>query len=90
MAHGHWVELWAEATRGLAAYRRAQFAEVVAWADRCPARGPGSWNRELPAHVLRDMALAGPGRLRRPPRWESRSEVEEGAPLTSDHQGPPF
>ena len=62
MAQGHWVVPWAEATRGLAAYRRAQFADAVAWADRCLARGPGDWNRELPAHLVRAMALARLGR----------------------------
>jgi serine/threonine-protein kinase len=63
MARGHFVEPWAEATRGLAAYRRAQFADAVAWADRCLARGPGYWNRELPAHLVRAMALSRLGRL---------------------------
>jgi hypothetical protein len=63
MAQGHWVQPWAEATRGLAAYRRAQFADAVAWADRCLARGPGDWNRELPAHLVRAMALSRLGRL---------------------------
>jgi serine/threonine protein kinase/tetratricopeptide (TPR) repeat protein len=62
MARGHWVAPWAEATRGLAAYRREHFAEAVAWADRCLARGPGDWNRELPAHLVRAMALARLGR----------------------------
>jgi Flp pilus assembly protein TadD len=61
MAQGHWVEPWAEATRGLAAYRRAQFADAVVWADRCLARGPGDWNRELPAHLA--LALSHLGRL---------------------------
>jgi tetratricopeptide (TPR) repeat protein len=60
---GHWVEPWAEATRGLAAYRREHFADAVAWADRCLARGPGDWNRELPAHLVRAMALSRLGRL---------------------------
>jgi tetratricopeptide (TPR) repeat protein len=63
MAQGHWVRPWAEATRGLAAYRREQFADAVAWADRCLARGPGDWNRELPAHLVRAMALSRLGRL---------------------------
>jgi hypothetical protein len=63
MARGHWVEPWAEATRGLAAYRREHFADAVAWADRCLARGPGDWNRELPAHLVRAMALSRLGRL---------------------------
>jgi serine/threonine protein kinase/Flp pilus assembly protein TadD len=62
MAQGHWVEPWAEATRGLAAYRRGQFADAVAWADRCLTRGPGDWNRELPAHLVQAMALARLGR----------------------------
>jgi tetratricopeptide (TPR) repeat protein len=62
LAQGHWVEPWAEATRGLAAYRRGHFADAIAWADRCLARGPGDWNRELPAHLVRAMALS---RLRR-------------------------
>jgi tetratricopeptide (TPR) repeat protein len=62
MAQGHWVRPWAEATRGLAAYRRAQLADAVAWADRCLARGPGDWNRELPARLVRAMALARLGR----------------------------
>ena len=57
------VEPWAEATRGLAAYRREQFADAVAWADRCLARGPGDWNRELPSHLVRAMALSRLGRL---------------------------
>src|SRR5262249_30874737 len=38
-------------------------AEAVAWADRCLARGSESWNRELPAHLARAMALC---RLARP------------------------
>jgi tetratricopeptide (TPR) repeat protein/tRNA A-37 threonylcarbamoyl transferase component Bud32 len=62
-AQGHWVQAWAEATRGLAAYRRAQFADAVAWTDRCLARGPGDWNRELPSHLVRAMALSRLGRL---------------------------
>jgi hypothetical protein len=62
LARGHWVEPWAEATRGLAAYRREHFADAVAWADRCLARGPGDWNREFPAHLVRAMALGRLGR----------------------------
>jgi tetratricopeptide (TPR) repeat protein len=62
MAQGHWVRPWAEATRGLAAYRREHFADAVAWADRCLARGPGDWNRELPAHLVRALALGRLGR----------------------------
>jgi tetratricopeptide (TPR) repeat protein len=62
MTQGHWVRPWAEATRGLAAYRREHFAEAVAWADRCLARGPGDWNRELPTHLVRAMALCRLGR----------------------------
>jgi tetratricopeptide (TPR) repeat protein len=57
MARGHWVQPWAEATSGLAAYRREHFAEAVACADRCLARGSGNWNCELPAHLVRAMAL---------------------------------
>jgi tetratricopeptide (TPR) repeat protein len=63
LAQGHWVTPWAEATRGLAAYRRQQFADAVAWADRCLARGPGDWNREFPCHLVRAMALSRLGRL---------------------------
>jgi tetratricopeptide (TPR) repeat protein len=63
LVQGHWVQPWAEATRGLAAYRREHFAEAVAWADRCLARGPGDWNRELPAHLVRALALGRLGRL---------------------------
>jgi tetratricopeptide (TPR) repeat protein len=62
LTRGHWVEPWAEATRGLAAYRREHFADAVAWADRCLARGPGDWNRELPSHLVRAMALSRLGR----------------------------
>jgi tetratricopeptide (TPR) repeat protein len=58
MARGHWVRPWAESTQGLAAYRRERFTDAVAWADRCLARAPGDWNRELPAHLVRAMALA--------------------------------
>jgi tetratricopeptide (TPR) repeat protein len=58
MAQGHWVRPWAEATRGRADYCRERFTDAVAWADRCLARGPGDWNRELPAHLVRAMALA--------------------------------
>jgi tetratricopeptide (TPR) repeat protein len=57
MARGHWVQPWAEATRGLAAYRREHFVDAVTWADRCLARGSGNWNCELPAHLVRAMAL---------------------------------
>jgi hypothetical protein len=63
LAQGHWVTPWAEATRGLAAYRREQFADAVAWADRCLARGPGDWNREFPCHLVRAMAQSRLGRL---------------------------
>jgi tetratricopeptide (TPR) repeat protein len=62
MAQGHWVRPWAEATRGWAAYRREHFADAVAWADRCLAQGPGDWNRELPAHLVRALALGRLGR----------------------------
>src|SRR5262249_25649315 len=62
LAQGHWVVPWAEATRGLAAYRRAQFADAVAWADRCLSRGSGNWNHELPAHLIRALALSRLGR----------------------------
>jgi tetratricopeptide (TPR) repeat protein len=62
MAQGHWVEPWAEATRGLAAYRRGRFADAIAWADRCLSRGPGDWNRELSAHLVRALALSRLGR----------------------------
>jgi hypothetical protein len=58
LARGHGVLPWVEATRALAAYRREQFADAVAWADRCLARGPGSWNCELPAHLVRALALS--------------------------------
>jgi tetratricopeptide (TPR) repeat protein len=63
LAQGHWVRPWAEATRALAAYRGEQFADAVAWADRCLSWGPGDWNRELPAHLVRSMALSRLGRL---------------------------
>jgi tetratricopeptide (TPR) repeat protein len=62
MARGHGVLPWAEVTRGLAAYRREQFADAVAWADRCLAWDQRSWNRELPAHLVRALALARLGR----------------------------
>ena len=62
LARDHWVRPWAEATRGLAAYRRERFADAVAWADRCLSRGPGDWNRELPSHLVRTMALSRLGR----------------------------
>jgi tetratricopeptide (TPR) repeat protein len=63
MAQGHWVQPWAEATRALAAYRRENFADAVAWADRCLSQGPADWNRELPSHLVRAMALSRLGRL---------------------------
>jgi serine/threonine protein kinase/Flp pilus assembly protein TadD len=62
MAAGHWVQPRAEATRGLAAYRRERFADAVAWADRSLSRSAGDWNRELPAHLVRAMAWARLGR----------------------------
>jgi hypothetical protein len=62
MAKGHWAQPWAEATQGLAAYRREHFAEAVAWTDRCLARSPGSWNCQLPARLARAMALCRLGR----------------------------
>jgi tetratricopeptide (TPR) repeat protein len=76
LARGHWIEPWAEATRGLAAYRREDFADAVAWADRCLARGPGDWNRELPAHLVRALAL---GRLGR--RDEARAALARASDL---------
>jgi hypothetical protein len=63
MARGDSVEPWAEATRGLAAYRREHFADAVAWADRCLSRDPGDWNREIPAHLVRSMAYSRLGRF---------------------------
>jgi tetratricopeptide (TPR) repeat protein len=63
LARGHQVEPWAEATRGLAAYRRGHFADAVAWADRSLAWSPGEWSRELPCHLVRAMALTRLGRL---------------------------
>jgi hypothetical protein len=62
VALAHWVEPWAEVTRGFAAYRREHFADAVTSADRCLARGSGDWNRELPAHLVRAMALGRLGR----------------------------
>jgi tetratricopeptide (TPR) repeat protein len=62
LAQGHWVTPWVEATRGLAAYRREQFSDAVAWADRCLSRGPGDWNRELLSHLVRAKALSRLGR----------------------------
>jgi tetratricopeptide (TPR) repeat protein len=64
MARGHWVQPWAEATQGLAHYRRERYGDAVAAADRCLSRGSGRWwNRELPAHLVRAMALARLSRL---------------------------
>jgi Flp pilus assembly protein TadD len=59
---GHWVLPWAEATMGLADYRRGRFAQAVAAADSCLSRGPGNWNCELPSHLVRAMALSRLGR----------------------------
>ena len=47
----------------MAAYRREQFADAVAWADRGLSRGPRGWNLELPAHLVRAMALSRLGRI---------------------------
>jgi hypothetical protein len=58
MAQDHWVQPWAEATRGLAAYRREHFTNAVAWSDRSLLGEPGHWNRELLAHLVRALALA--------------------------------
>jgi serine/threonine-protein kinase len=62
-ARDHWVMPWAKATRGLADYRRGRFAEALAWADRCLIHDAGIWNRELPAQLVRAMALSRLGRL---------------------------
>jgi serine/threonine protein kinase/tetratricopeptide (TPR) repeat protein len=63
MARGHWVEPWAEGTRALASYRSGHFADAVAWADRCLSREPETWNREIPAHLVRAMAYSRLSRL---------------------------
>jgi tetratricopeptide (TPR) repeat protein len=76
LAQDHWVVPWAEATRALAVYRRAQFAEGVAWADRSLARAAGYWNCELPAHLVRAMALARLGR-----RDEARASLARASDL---------
>jgi serine/threonine protein kinase/tetratricopeptide (TPR) repeat protein len=76
MAQGHRVRPWAEATRGLAAYRREQFADAVAWADRGLSRGPRGWNLELPAHLVRAMALSRLGR-----RGEARAALARASDL---------
>jgi hypothetical protein len=76
MAQGHWVRPWAEATRALAAYRREQFADAVVWADRCLSRRPGNWTRDLPAHLVRAMALSRLGR-----RGEARAALARASDL---------
>jgi serine/threonine protein kinase/Flp pilus assembly protein TadD len=58
----HWVLPWAEATRGLADYRRGRFAGAVAAADSCLSRGQECWNCALPAHLVRAIALSRLGR----------------------------
>jgi hypothetical protein len=47
---------YAELAKGMAEYRRGRFAESVAAADRCLARGPNSWNLDLPVRSVRAMA----------------------------------
>jgi hypothetical protein len=49
-------------TRGLVDYRRGRFAGAVAAADSCLSRGQANWNRALPAHLVRAMALFRLGR----------------------------
>jgi hypothetical protein len=85
MARGHWVQPFAEATRGLTAYRREHFADAVAWADRCLSRGPGDWDRELPAHLVRALALSRLGRRDGPTR--SPAEAAPGRPWAGTGPG---
>jgi serine/threonine protein kinase/tetratricopeptide (TPR) repeat protein len=62
MSRHNWVLPWAQVTRGLADYRRARFADAVAAIDSCLSRGPANWNCELPARLIRAMALSRLGR----------------------------
>jgi serine/threonine protein kinase/Flp pilus assembly protein TadD len=62
MSRSHWVLPWAEVTRGLADYRRGQFASALAAADSSLSRRPEKWNCELPAHLVRALALSRLGR----------------------------
>jgi serine/threonine protein kinase/Flp pilus assembly protein TadD len=72
----HRVLPWAEATRGLAEYRRGRFASAVAAADSCLSRGQRNWNCALPAHLVRAMALL---RLGRP--GEARAALDRASEL---------
>jgi serine/threonine protein kinase/Tfp pilus assembly protein PilF len=62
MSRHHGVLPWAQVTRGLADYRRGRFADAVEAADSGLAWRPQHWNRELPAHLVRAMALSRLGR----------------------------
>jgi hypothetical protein len=58
----HWLLPYAEATKGLADYRRGRFAQAVSMTDRALSRAPRCWNSELPARLVRAMALHRLGR----------------------------
>jgi tetratricopeptide (TPR) repeat protein len=62
MSRNNWVLPWARVTGGLADYRRGRFADAVAAVDSCLSRGRLDWNCELPAHLVRAMALSRLGR----------------------------
>jgi len=70
------VRSWAQVTQALADYRQGRFAEAVAAADSCLARGPVRWNLELPARLVRAMALS---RLGRP--VEARAALDRASEL---------
>jgi serine/threonine protein kinase/Flp pilus assembly protein TadD len=62
MSRRNWVLPWALVTRGLADYRRGRFADAVEAIDSCLSRRPENWNCQLPAHLVRAMALSRLGR----------------------------
>jgi hypothetical protein len=62
MARGQWVEPYAELAVSLAELRRDRPAEALARADRCLLQVAKLWNFEIPARLVRAMALFRLGR----------------------------
>jgi tetratricopeptide (TPR) repeat protein len=59
----HQVLPWALLAEALADYRGRRFEATIARADECLSLGPGPWNRDVPAHLVRAMANYRLGRI---------------------------
>jgi serine/threonine-protein kinase len=71
----HWVLPWALVAEALGDYRGGRFVAAVARVDECLSRRPGYWDCEVPAHLVRAMALHRLGRI--DGAWESLRRAAE-------------